>query len=445
MLNTQQKSNRPTKLLIGVFLIILTIFLMVSLVSHTTTDNPDQHYTDMGKTGFSNWGGRIGDFFATDLFLLFGIVSYLIVAMIGLWGVFLIRRKQISIISLKIFSLIIFIIASLTFADLITPSGFTSGRMESLGGISGSLLAKFITRNLGSVGGYLVTLFILGASLILATDWLAYDITARFSRAMYNVFAKVISYLNSFRRKMDQKQKTDRMIQQLQHKQVIPPAINADTSLPPIENNEEEDKKTPTPHITDNPAQQSSQLCAGTKQPKGEFKLPGLELLEDPEEISQSEGAEEVKDKIKVIEETLHNFGVEAKIVNVERGPVVTKYEIELAPGISIHKVAGMIDDLSIALKSPNVTIESPLPGKSTVGLDVPNTYKGIVRLKELITVDGDDESVLPLFLGKDAAGTPVIRDLDDMPHLLIAGTTGSGKSICIGSIILSLLMKRTP
>ncbi|MFH0888767.1 MAG: DNA translocase FtsK [Planctomycetota bacterium] len=454
MSNTQK--NRSKKPLIGVFLIILTIFLMVSLVSHTTTDNPIQHYSDLKKPGFSNWGGLIGNFFATDLFFLFGIVSYLIVAMIGLWGIFFIRRKQIPIISLKILALIIFIIASLNFAGLITPSGFASGRMMgSLGGISGSLLSNFTDHNLGSVGAYLVTLFIICTSLILATDWLAYDIASKIFRVMYVVFAGIISHLNSLRHKMDQKRKTDKMIQQFEHKQITTsPIIDADTSLSPIlarpgrsgcDDNiekEQEDEKTP---ISNLPVSQVVAEQSLTKQQKGEFKLPGLELLDEPEEISQSEGAEEVKDKIKVIEETLHNFGVEAKVVNVERGPVVTKYEIELAPGISVHKVAGMIDDLSIALKSPNVTIEAPLPGKSTVGIDVPNAYKGVVRLKELITTDGDDESVLPLFLGKDAIGTPIIRDLDDMPHLLIAGTTGSGKSICIGSIILSFLMKRTP
>ena len=443
MSNIQQKSNRSKKPLIGVFLIILTIFLMVSLISHTTTDNPDQNWID--KTGFGNWGGVIGNFFATELFSYYGIVSYFIVAMIGLWGVFLVRRKQISIISLKIFSIIIFIIASLTFAGLITPSGFTSGRMMgSLGGMSGVFLAEFTNHNLGPVGAYLATLFILGASLILATDWLAYDIASKVLRVVYAVLAGIISYLNSFRHKMDQKRKTDRMIQQLEKRSVPVPVVTSS-----VDNNKVEEKVESESAPVTKASKEGDSTSLSIKEPvkgiKGEFKLPGLDLLEDPETISQSDEAEEIKDRIKVIEETLHNFGVEAKIVNVERGPVVTKYEIELAPGISIHKVAGMIDDLSIALKSPNVTIESPLPGKSTVGLDVPNTYKGIVRLKELITVDGDDEPVLPLFLGKDAAGTPVIRDLDDMPHLLIAGTTGSGKSICIGSIILSLLMKRTP
>ena len=434
------KNKRSIRPIIGVFLILLALFLEFSLVTHSTTDNPSQHYIADKQVGFSNWGGTVGNSFASNLFLVFGIVAYLLAAMVCLWGIFLIWRKQISVLPLKITCLIIFIVAALSFGGLVTPAGFNSGRMETLGGLSGAVLAGFTTDTFGVVGSYLLTLFILGASIILATDWLAYDIAAKFGKIIYAVAAKFIGFINTLRQGIDRKHEQDKMIKQLTR-----PSMP--TSVAPIgsdnfdaDDEEAEEKNAPVYEYKAKPK------VAPIKEPvreviRGDFKLPGLDLLEDPEPIPESDNEDEVKDKIAVIELTLRNFGIEAKVVNIERGPVVTKYEIELAPGISVHKVAGMIDDLSIALKSPNVTVVAPIPGKSTVGIDVPNTYKGIVRLKELVT---SNDFILPLCLGKDAAGAPVIRELDEMPHVLIAGTTGSGKSICIDSAILSMLMKRT-
>jgi len=441
-----EKSKRSIRPIIGVFLILLALFLEVSLVTHSTTDNPAWHYNADKPVGFSNWGGTVGNFFATNLFLVFGIVAYLLAAMVGLWGIFLIWRRQISVLPLKIMCLIIFITAALAFAGLITPSGFNSGRMETLGGLTGAALAEFTTHTFGSVGSYLLTLFVLGASIILATDWLAYDIGAKFGRIIYAVAARFIGFINTLRQGIDRKHAQDKMIKQLIRPTPSSPIISP-MPVGVVEDDEDEPEEDDDARISK--IAEIKTKVAPVREPAkarqvmvGNFKLPGLDLLEDPEPMPDSDNADEVKDRITVIEGTLRNFGIEAKVVNIERGPVVTKYEIELAPGISVHKVAGMIDDLSIALKSPNVTVVAPIPGKSTVGIDVPNTYKGIVRLKELITTN---DFVLPLCLGKDAAGTPIIRELDDMPHILIAGTTGSGKSICIDSGILSMLMKRTP
>ncbi|MEW6025956.1 MAG: DNA translocase FtsK [Planctomycetota bacterium] len=447
-----EKSKRSIRPIIGVFLIILAIFLEVGLLTHSTADNPSWHYNADKPAGYSNWGGAVGNFFATNLFLVFGIVSYLVAAMVCLWGIFLIWRKEISVLPLKIACLIIFIAAALSVAGLVTPSGFTSGRMEGLGGITGVVLSGFLNHTFGVVGSYLLALFVMGTSIVLATDWLAYDIGARFGKVIYALAARFIGFINSIRQGIDRRQAQDKMIRQATRPQTVP--MPADEPVVPEIDDEDEpeidrdlEKKIAAAVMPPKPVQiKAAKEVAGLPAAgRGDFKLPGLDLLEDPEPAQGSDNADEVKERIAVIEGTLRNFGIEAKVVNIERGPVVTKYEIELAPGISVHKVAGMIDDLSIALKSPNVTVVAPIPGKSTVGIDVPNTYKGIVRLKELVTAEKAGEYVLPLCLGKDAAGTPIIRELDEMPHILIAGTTGAGKSICIGSGILSMLMKRTP
>jgi len=178
-----------------------------------------------------------------------------------------------------------------------------------------------------------------------------------------------------------------------------------------------------------------------------EYKLPPVDLLQDPEYTEEGEDEEVVREKADILTETLHDFGVSAKVVAIETGPVITQYELALAPGIKVGKVIALSDDLAIALKAPNVRIVAPLPGKDTIGVEVPNTGRQIVRLKEIVlaATGAPKRMALPLFLGKDSSGDPLVKDLSGMPHLLIAGTTGSGKSVCLNAIIMSLLLTRTP
>jgi len=177
------------------------------------------------------------------------------------------------------------------------------------------------------------------------------------------------------------------------------------------------------------------------------YQLPPIDLLEDPDENIESDDEETIRAKAETLTETLREFGVSAEVVAIETGPVVTQYEVALAPGIKVGKVIGLSDDLAIALKAPNVRIVAPLPGKDTIGVEVPNTHRQIVRLKEIVLAarSAPQRLGLPLFLGKDSSGDPLVKDLAAMPHLLIGGTTGSGKSVCLNSIIMSLLLTRTP
>ncbi|HUU89969.1 MAG TPA: DNA translocase FtsK [Phycisphaerae bacterium] len=178
-----------------------------------------------------------------------------------------------------------------------------------------------------------------------------------------------------------------------------------------------------------------------------EYRLPPVDLLQDPEYTEEGEDEEIVREKAEILTETLHEFGVSAKVVAIETGPVITQYELALAPGIKVGKVIALSDDLAIALKAPNVRIVAPLPGKDTIGVEVPNTGRQIVRLKEIVlaATGAPKRMGLPLFLGKDSSGDPLVKDLSGMPHLLIAGTTGSGKSVCLNAVIMSLLLTRTP
>ncbi len=186
-----------------------------------------------------------------------------------------------------------------------------------------------------------------------------------------------------------------------------------------------------------------------TKLPEGseEYVLPGLDLLSESDEISYDEQTEEVKKKAKVLEQTFANFGFNIKVVEIETGPVIAQYEIELEAGLRLSKIAGLADDLAIALRVPSVRIVAPIPGKNSVGIEVPNEQRQIVRMREVIEESGPQirKQKIPLFLGKDVSGKALTVDLASLPHLLIAGRTGTGKSVCLNSIISSILMTRRP
>ncbi len=179
--------------------------------------------------------------------------------------------------------------------------------------------------------------------------------------------------------------------------------------------------------------------------PRGmeDYRLPSLELLEQSDDICYEEQLHEVRRKAHILEETFRDFGFNIRVVEIETGPVIAQYEIELEAGLRLSKITGLADDLAIALRVPSVRIVAPIPGKNTVGIEVPNETRQVVRLRDVIE-ESDTRAAkmnIPVFLGKDVSGNPMVVDLAKMPHLLIAGRTGTGKSVCLNAIITSVLM----
>ncbi|MEM7557879.1 MAG: DNA translocase FtsK 4TM domain-containing protein [Planctomycetota bacterium] len=178
-----------------------------------------------------------------------------------------------------------------------------------------------------------------------------------------------------------------------------------------------------------------------------EYVLPGIDLLLESDDIDFEHQANEVRRKAKILEKTFKDFGFNVRVVEIETGPVIAQYEVELEAGLRLSKITGLADDLAIALRVPSVRIVAPIPGKNTVGIEVPNEARQVVRLREVIEEQGakGKKFKIPLFLGKDVSGNPLTADLAALPHLLIAGRTGTGKSVCLNSIIASILMTRRP
>ncbi len=175
------------------------------------------------------------------------------------------------------------------------------------------------------------------------------------------------------------------------------------------------------------------------------YQFPGLDLLEDPESNYSQKMDALVRKQAQQLEEALSTYGIGGEVVSIESGPTVTLYSVQLEPGTKVSKVTAVASDVARALRAHNVRIVSNMVGKTCVGIEVPNIYKERVRLKELMTGGHAEGMALPMFLGKDAAGEPLVADLARLPHMLIAGTTGSGKSVCMNSIIMSWLYTKRP
>jgi len=177
------------------------------------------------------------------------------------------------------------------------------------------------------------------------------------------------------------------------------------------------------------------------------FELPPIELLNDPPRTDLSQREEELKNNAEVLEKTLKNFGISAKVSQIHPGPVITRYELELAPGIKVSSVKNLSNDLALTLRTQSIRILAPVPGKAAIGIEIPNQSMALVYIKELLQSSEFKKatSLLSLALGKTVAGKTYIADLNQMPHLLIAGATGSGKTVSINSIILSILYRATP
>lgn len=179
----------------------------------------------------------------------------------------------------------------------------------------------------------------------------------------------------------------------------------------------------------------------------GNFQLPQLSLLNKALKLKNPRLNKDLADNVKILEETLASFGVKIKVTQVTQGPAITRYEAQPAPGVKVSKITNLADDIALSLASADVRIEAPIPGKSVVGIEVPNKEIAMVHFREVLETPEfqGSTSKLAMCLGKDITGTPVIADLSKMPHLLIAGATGSGKSVCINTLIHSILFRARP
>ncbi|MCM3713254.1 FtsK/SpoIIIE family DNA translocase [Halalkalibacter oceani] len=213
---------------------------------------------------------------------------------------------------------------------------------------------------------------------------------------------------------------------------------------PPVEEKRKVEQEKEEVKAVDEPVQEALVTAQETNEA---YQLPSFELLKLPDNPSQSGEKRQLTENARKLEQTLESFGVKARVSKVHLGPAVTKYEVNPSIGVKVSKIVNLADDLALALAAKDIRIEAPIPGKSAIGIEVPNQEVAIVTLREVLdSPESQRESnVLAVGLGRDISGEPVLAHLNKMPHLLVAGATGSGKSVCINGIITSILLKAKP
>ena len=426
--------------------------------------------------------GAIGGFVGRVLKSMFGTLGGVVLMIfLGLFGIKLIIDRTKTPVNIKVYGAVLLFFLTLTVLSLMVPLKPTfleilmtvtdQATASRGGGLVGSLLAFLLLQSFGQVGTYILLSAAAVVAILLMTNVSMAVLLQRTSGRVKECFSGTGKRLNDFL--FTEVEETE--ISKTKDQDKMPPVI--------INNAVEDLQFTPAEMpFNEYPAKEDLEetgplnLTFGYKNAKGDntplatakesedekptsytqlslndvsnFKLPPLTLLAKPLKNTKNiSTAKDITDNIAKLEETLENFGIKAKVTQVSRGPAITRYEIQPPAGVKVSRIVSLADDIALSMAAPDVRIEAPIPGKAAVGIEVPNREISMVHIRDLLESQEfiSAPSRLTVALGKDIAGTPIMADLTKMPHLLIAGATGAGKSVCINTLISSILFKATP
>lgn len=426
--------------IVGVSALALALFFFIALFTYHPLDPSWNTATNV--PGVRNAAGKVGAYLADLVFQIFGLAGFLLPPYALVYAAHCLRARREDHRALRVIGGVLLL---LTVAGLLRLAGeeWRWGEITySTGGVIGHVLSRFLLENFSLVGALVVlgTLFII--SLIIAT---------RFS--LLALGQGVMETVASWRERREAAEER-RRTRAAKAGEAQEERGYAGVSIPQGEPEiVEEVRRVVTPAAASptgvSAAKQETLPFppeSGIQQ-RGVYQLPPLSLLTPPAEQAGRASKEEIFQNSAALEEKLRHFGVEGRVTQVYPGPVVTMYEYEPAPGIKINRIMSLADDLALALRALSVRVVGPIPGKAVVGIEVPNQEREGICLREILSAPEFTGSVfpLPLALGKEIFGMPVVADLATMPHLLIAGATGSGKSMGLNVMILSLLYRATP
>ncbi len=407
----------------GVIAAAAGLFLSVAFISYQIYDPASaQDFIN----GAGNWMGPVGARVSAFLFDLLGLASWwLPVALFTAAAFFFMPHKFTAPNPFSFATGSLFLIGSS--AAFLSLLGHGAVGRPSWGGIVGILLFEGITGAVGTLGAYLICIVSILASIMVITPF-----------SLLNVAKKVPGIVGGLRQKAG-RQRAAKAVE-VPKKKIVETLASDERSYPKI---------LPRQSSSDSHKEAGNDDSQEFKvtSPSGDFQLPALSFLRDPDNDEVEQDHEEYYANATILEQKLLDFGVAGKVVQICPGPVVTMYEFAPAPGVKINKVASLSEDLALALKTHSVRIVAPIPGKGVIGIELANPVRQTVFLKEILSSDHflKRNWVLPLALGKNIMGEPYITDLAKMPHLLIAGATGAGKSVGLNSMICSLLYKHRP
>jgi S-DNA-T family DNA segregation ATPase FtsK/SpoIIIE len=415
----------------GVMMCLIALLITISLFTYNPGDR--SFNTPSGTIETNNWGGFVGAYLADLLLQGFGLSSYLLPIFLCFIAFQMFRTNYAGIPYTKTVGFGVLLISLSVILCLLIESE----NAREAGGIVGGFLKETVLIPLfGRISAVLITLFAILLSLMLLTQNSLLDILSSAKKqlgALQTFFVPAV--INGLRDLREKKEKRKGENTKKDRRDYVPPPIVL----------KEEHKEDAVKRSLKKAAIPPEQF----KLPEiGEgYKLPPPELLDLPEGGNPKLDTETLHANSLILQKKLADFGVEGEVVAVRPGPVITMYEFKPAPGVKVRRIVTLADDLAMALRAVSVRILAPIPGESVVGIEIPNPRREIVVLREVIESEPyqSAESKLTLALGKDIGGSPFVTDLARMPHLLVAGATGTGKSVSINAMILSILFKSTP
>ncbi|MCW5588073.1 MAG: DNA translocase FtsK 4TM domain-containing protein [Legionellales bacterium] len=442
----------------------VSLFLLLALFSYHHHDPAFGHLQTV-KHPIQNIGGRIGAWFADGFLYLFGYLAFIFPLMLvySTWLYYQEGRSQKTkesdylLLTLRGLGFVLFMLAGCGLASLHAYQ--SSQFLYHSGGVIGHGIDRLLVPLLSRFGSFIILFALLMTSITLISglSWIkVFDVTGRYTLKfshsltlfLYNFYWDVRDWW--ILRKEERENREPIVVKPKEKKSNAP-----FKKIEPTVNHETLSVESPIkPHIETRvtpikPSKRALQEKQGVLFDGGESgQLPALSLLDQPPTNKTRGYSASILEKMsREVEEHLKDFGVEVQVVAVHPGPVITRFELQLAPGLKVSKISALAKDLARSLSVVSVRIVEVIPGKPVVGLEVPNVDRETVYLSEVLSSQQYEQARSPLSiaLGKDIAGLPVIVDLAKMPHLLVAGTTGSGKSVCINAMLMSLLYKATP
>lgn len=411
----------------GILLFFLVILTLVSLLSYSPTDPSINNARAAGH--IHNFFGLFGAHLAGILIGLFGLGAFWIPILLLLTSIHFFGGHSGKAIILTIIGGIILMVTTGSLLALKHNHIIIFGSKFSSGGIIGIPLRSFLVKYSNVMGGVIILVLLWIIGLILATG---FSLIRFFNRLWQTVRFSVDRLKTLFVKWKEQRKKSK--------KDAI---IKRD---PEADQERKIMIKTPKPRPIKEAPVPRQEVFDFMHSGKG-FQLPSINLLDNFKEELSSADDENLNMQSKLLEKKLDDFNVKGRVVAVSPGPVITTFEYEPAPGIKINKIVNLSDDLALALRATSIRIVAPIPGKAVIGIELPNAKRAIVRFRGLVASSAFEKSKskLTICLGRDIIGNPVVAELDRMPHLLIAGATGTGKSVALNAMICSLLYKSAP
>ncbi|MBI1910784.1 MAG: DNA translocase FtsK 4TM domain-containing protein [Deltaproteobacteria bacterium] len=408
----------------GIILLALSLYSAISLFSYYSA---------------ANWGGVVGEKLSWALLRSIGYSSYVFPFILtAISFEFLLRRIFAFRVVLPI-SFALFILSSSSLLNCIFLT-------EEAGGIVGSYIGTILSNLLGATGAIIILTALLLITILVATGISFVQLGVKLFPPAASLLKSIIEKAKS--RKEAEEDEEDEYEEEDDEEEEPEPYIEPIKKEQPKK--EEKKKEKPAviaPKIHNKRESEPVQEQLEFANPKGSFQLPPLSLLDPVPVKDNTIDDKALLENSKILEKKLLDFGIEGRVLEVMPGPVVTMYEFEPAPGVKVGRITSLSDDLALAMKAMSIRIIAPIPGKAVVGIEVPNHQRDIILLREMLEcpVFAKSRSRLTLALGKDISGSPYVADLARMPHLLVAGATGTGKSVAVNAMILSILFKATP